>query len=167
MGEENNSRKFALSILLLTILVIAVVIVPLAFFASLTWDVQSYYMSCIKYDGIVEEDWQKNESISNYGDLPKYIRENLSHKSRVRLSGIDSRWFDAADYESLSNPQRDNFRESITGEENSIYFERKIKIHHVFGIGEPEPIETVDSLVLYQNEVYYCDSGKVPEPGGA
>jgi hypothetical protein len=127
-------------------------------FLSVPWDTHEYTMGCQEYDGIVREEWQRSDKISNYGDIPKSAKESLSYERRVNLAGTPPRWFSGVEYTGLSDEQQKNIRDSVN---NTISVESTIYIHQVF-FGEVEDdAATVDSVVFYQEDVYYCYSDRV------
>jgi|GEM_PF-6892331 len=149
-----------------TKLVMLAFVVSLGFFVlslvyislSVPWDTHEYTMECQEYDGIVREEWQRSDNISNYGDIPKSAKEKLSYERRVNLAGTPPRWFNGVKYTSLSDKQQKNIKGSVN---NTISVESTIYIYQIF-FGEVEDdAATVDSVVFYQEDVYYCYSDRV------
>lgn len=126
-------------------------------FLFVPWDTNKYTMECQKYDGIVRGEWQRSDKISNYGDIPKRAKENLSHETRVNLAGTPPKWFDGTEYANLSEKQQENVRDSIN---NTIRLEDTIYLHQLIGT-HADSVATVDSIVFYQDSVYFCGSDRV------
>jgi len=151
----NDDTKLVTLIFMLSVGLIAL---SLAYvFLSVPWDSHKYTMECQEYDGIVREEWQRSNNISNYGDIPGRVKENLSYETRVNLAGTPPRWFDGTEYANLSEKKQENVKNSIN---ETIRLEDTIYLHQLIGTHE-DSVATVDSVVFYQDGAYFCRSDRL------
>lgn len=103
-----------------------------------------YYISCEDGDVIQEinQEWVRSNNITSYEDIPKNQTKNIPQRIKESLKADPSFWLTATKYKNLSESKKEVFKKGLNGTR----------------INKSESLGT---LVLYQEDVYYCDIGEV------
>lgn len=106
-------------------------------------DEPRYSMNCFEGDEIheIKEEWVRSDNITSYEDIPKNQTRDIPQRINESLKAAPSFWFTATEYENLSEREKEVFRRGLNG----------TRVNRN---------EAVDTLVLYQGDVYYCDTDR-------
>jgi len=106
-------------------------------------DKPPYAMTCEAEEAQeIREEWVRSDNITSYEDIPKNQTENMPQRIRDSLKADPSFWLTATKYENLSEKEKEVFRRGLNG----------TRINRN---------KSIDTLVIYQGDVYYCDTDRV------